>query len=173
MRIGKSHRSADSPIVGPLSGITRENFVERARAFVGARGGAAFVIRGVDGPKGSAHSRQAATEPQWLAWLAYLGRLGVPARAMRARGEATVPSEWPEDFDASWPLSDRGARIYAAPKAVDFDRKATVQAAARRFATWGAKPKREGQAPRAEDWLREYGSQPLSVSDALRERMIQ
>ena len=172
MKIGKSPRSADSaPIVGPQTDITKENYFERARAFVGSKGGVGFVVRGIEGIKGSAQSRQFATDPQWLAWMHYFERLGYPTGFMRFNGEATVPCEWPEDFDATCGPSNRAARIYVAPKAVDFDRKLTVERVEKRFLDWGAKPKRKDHPGTTEDWLRSYGSQPLSVSDALRAKM--
>ena len=55
---------------------------------------------------------------------------------MRFNGEATVPCEWPEDFDATCGPSNRAARIYVAPKAVDFDRKLTVERVEKRFLDW-------------------------------------
>lgn len=170
MKIGKSSRSADSAdIVGPQLDITKENYFERGKAFVGCRGGG-FVVRGVEGVKGSGQSRQPSTQSQWLAWLNYLADVGIPTNFMRANGEATVPCEWPEDFDARCRPSDREAIIYVASRAVDFDRKATIDRVMKRFSAWGEKPKRKDRQVPTEDWLRVHDS-PLSVSDELKERM--
>ena len=165
MKIGKSRHAAAEPSIGPQLGITAENCVDRARAFVACRGGVGFVVRGVEGSKGSAQTGQPATEPQWLAWSRYLALKGVRTAFIRANGEATVPCEWPEDFDSdAWP-SDREARVYSAPKAVDFDRKETVDRVMRRFADWGAKPPRKDDIGKPEDWLREIGARPVALSE--------
>lgn len=105
--------------------ITAENYVQRAKAFVAARGdaGAGFVIRAIDGEGGEEMTEIPATEPQWIAWLNYLTDLGYFKRIdkrgkpftsswMVDSGMATVPCEWPEDFDLAAPMSDRTATLY-------------------------------------------------------------
>ena len=170
MKIAKSRSYADNGRqVGPGAGIDAATYFERARAFIASRGNVGFVVRGVDGQKGSAMVNQPATEAQWLAWLGYLDSLGVPTKFMRSNGEATVPAEWPEDFDGACGMSDRRGRIAVKPRlADDFDRKATVDRVMHRFSAWGGKPKRKDHPGRTSEWLAEYGRAPLTVSDAFK-----
>lgn len=80
--------------------ITAANYAERAQAFIRARGGVGFVIRAPGCREGRA------TPAQWHAWTEYLARIGVKTTFMRQHGVATVPSEWPEQFDMTAPSSD-------------------------------------------------------------------
>jgi len=107
-------------------GIDAQNYVARALAFLAAKPGrAGFVIRGVDGINGSELSREPATDAQWLAWLAYFDAKRIGTTAMVHFGCTTVPAEWPEDFDADAPLSDRQAIIPRRPRPrFDFGRRA-------------------------------------------------
>lgn len=97
----------------PSAGITSENYGERARAYIMANGGAGFVIRGRLGERGADATGKPATEPQWIAWIAYLRGRGVAVRFSARMGLATVPAEWPELFDREAPTSDRFAQIGA------------------------------------------------------------
>lgn len=96
---------------GPQTGITAENYYERVRAFVKGRGGG-FVIRALEGERGHWRTKEPATEPQWIAWLAYFERIiELAPTFLRSYGLATVPCEWPEDFDVQGPASNRSARL--------------------------------------------------------------
>lgn len=92
-------------------GITKSNYAERACAFIRFKGGEGFVVRGIEGRKGSAMTKLPATDAQWLAWLGYLDGLMVSTKFMRFNGEATVPAEWPEEFDPACGTSDKSARL--------------------------------------------------------------
>lgn len=88
--------------------ITAANYTERAVAFTKSRGG--LVIVGPD------HPHMTATPAPWAAWIAYFTRIGLPTKAMQAYKCCTVPTEWPEDFDPSCPVSDRDYRAPEPPK---------------------------------------------------------
>ena len=108
MKVGKSRQYAGS--LGPVTGITAENYLDRASAYcVGT--GKAFVIRAVEGNGGERVTGEPATDAQWLAWMAYFDAKGIGHVYARGRGLTTVPCEWPEDFDAEAPLSDRNAML--------------------------------------------------------------
>lgn len=108
MKLGHP-RSGDSGMV--VSGITAENYTERACSFLATRGTEGFPIRAIDGSHGSTSVAQPATEPQWLAWMAYFDKKGVKCAFLRKRGWGMVPCEWPEDFDHDCRASDRLARL--------------------------------------------------------------
>jgi hypothetical protein len=108
MKIGKSQ--SDS-MGSPSGGITAENYLERAKGFVGAHGNAGFVIRALDGPDGHFATKQLATEAQWIAWMRYFESKGISHAYLRRRGMGTVPAEWPESFDLEAPTSDRMDRL--------------------------------------------------------------
>ena len=150
--------------------ITAQTYVARALEFARARGGG-FVIRAIEGPEGSVATRQPATEPQWIAWMLYLGSLGVPTVYARRRGMTTVPCEWPEDFDPACPLSDRGAVL---PRRWDPGERAAVAAGVQRLrdriAALGMS--RRPDKPRSLDELgAEYAAKPARLSAELARRI--
>lgn len=106
---GESRASEPKRTEGP---ITAENYLERVGSFL-RLGGVPFVIRGLDGEKGAFRTREAATEPQWLAWRTWFISKGITrmVRVMDSHGLATVPSEYPELFDTDAPPSDPFARM--------------------------------------------------------------
>jgi hypothetical protein len=107
----KDQFEIDSPSrLGPEIGVTAENYLDQARAFV-RRAGEGFVIRAIDGKKGSRNSRDPATEAEWIAWLRYFDAKGIPSTFLVDHGLGTVPTRWPEDFDAEAPTSDRFASL--------------------------------------------------------------
>jgi len=171
MKIGKSHST--SSVSEPGIGIDKANYRDRAMAFIRGRGGEGFIIRARDGEKGSARTGEPATEAQWVAWRAYLGGLGVPMAFMTARGETIVPSEWPEDFDAMAPTSDRAARL-PRPWPVDAGKREWIAAELNRLSRGlppAPAPKPEAWRTRTEDQLREYGSQPLRIGATLARKL--
>lgn len=111
MKIAK--RSADNPEyrVGASSGITKENYLDRARAFIRGNGGNGFVIRAFEGFNGALNTNQPATEAQWIAWGSYFAEKEIPFVFGLANGLATVPCEWPESFDAELYPSDRSRTL--------------------------------------------------------------
>ena len=115
MKIAK--RSADSGEFrpGPSTGISAENYVDRAKSFIHGNGGSGFVIRAIEGSNGSAATKQPATEAQWIAWIEYFEAKGIPHRYLEANGMATVPGEWPEFFDAAAQFSDQTRTLERAP----------------------------------------------------------
>jgi hypothetical protein len=81
--------------------ITGKNYTTRAIAFLAGREG--FVIVGPDAPQ----KHGARTPAQWRAWVEYFSGINLKTTFMRREGRASVPTEWPEDFDPTAPLSDR------------------------------------------------------------------
>jgi hypothetical protein len=98
------------------SGITAENYLERAGAFMKLAGGG-FVILAIDGDHGQARTQQPATQPQWVAWMAWFDRKRIARGYATQAGQQTVPCEWPESFDLECAISDRGARLWAPQEA--------------------------------------------------------
>jgi hypothetical protein len=100
----KSHQDTGSAITGgPLSGgVTAENYTELAMNFIKSHGGEGFVIRSQT-PKDSKQP----TPAQWRAWMEYFSDRRIKTTFARQHGVVTVPTEWPEDFDFTAPLSDR------------------------------------------------------------------
>ncbi len=98
----------DSTISGAIeTPVTKENYVEKAMGWIRFNGGEGVVIRKGDGPNGWRHKAERPTDAQWRAWMGYWARLGVPCLFADHHGVATVPTEWPEDFDPETPPSDR------------------------------------------------------------------
>lgn len=118
------------------SGVTAANYAEKARAFVGAHGGKAFVV--APWQVSLRLETFPATPGSWAAWLAYWRRLGYPVRAIEQRGHATVPTEWPHQFDerATLEQDTAAADAFRAERAASAERSRTfnVDAAARRAA---------------------------------------
>ncbi len=140
------------------SPVSASNWTDRAVAYVKAHGGEGFVIRAFDTP----HAGQT-TPAQWVAWLAYLTRLGVKTVFMREHRLATVPTEWPEEFDPAAPISDRS---WTPPL---FEQRRVPEFKPRRFPD-------DHRAPTPLDHLRAPArppldlNAPLAVSDELRRR---
>jgi hypothetical protein len=172
MKIGKSHSTGDS--LGLSADITAANYCDRARGFVAAAGGVGFVIRGIEGAKGSRLSNMRATEPQWLAWLAYFEAKKIPSKAARFIGQTTVPCEWPEDFDVEAPMSDRHAAIHV-ELTRDYRRRIAglFNPLLRQMAEWDSPARPPTPQVRTSEWLKEYGSQPLRVSDVFKAHINQ
>ena len=86
--------------------INNQNWGEVFGAAIRARGGMGFVIRNQK-PKIAAP----ATPPEWHAWMIYFEDHGISTKFMRDYGVATVPTQWPEDFEAGREDSDRDWRF--------------------------------------------------------------
>ena len=119
-------------VIGPQVGIDGATYGERAKAFVASKGGTGAILYGPDNPN---HD-----PARWASWLAYFDRLdgmsqprGKKAYTYSRPKVLTVPAEWPDDFDASCPTSDRRPRPkLIRAQAFDSDRKATTDAVRRR-----------------------------------------
>lgn len=81
----------------PIEGVTGDNFVKKAKNFMALNEcGHVVAIRLYPG------AVEFRPQPrQWGAWLAYWQRIGYRCRGVEARGYATVPTEWPHDFDVA------------------------------------------------------------------------
>jgi hypothetical protein len=178
MKIGKARPSnQDTPIIG----ITAENYVERATAFVGAHGGG-FVIRSLDGADGHFATKQAATEAQWIAWIGYFETKRIRHAYLQQRGMGTVPAEWPEDFDLEAPTSDRSHRLPRRPPFRDPEMcrrlAALLQGVARELEALPAKTptwrEREPARKLSPEELAEYWrDKPVQLSSELRGETIE
>ncbi len=102
--------------------VDSSNFVRMAQAAIRAQGGQGFVIRN-EAPKNGG----ASTPAEWHAWMVYFEDHGIPTRFMRVHGVATVPKQWPEDFDLTRETSERGWR-FPPPPAYDPTMKTRVAA---------------------------------------------
>jgi hypothetical protein len=165
--------------------ITANNYVERARAFIKAKGEEAegFVIRAYLGERGSLETKDASTPREWAAWMNYFEAKGIKHAFAVHRGMTTVPAQWPEEFDLQW-LGHRPAPIEPPPiEHVSPDRRRALAAMLRRVvAAWEPEAKKHAVAAGAfapaetpEQRLgrlaQEYAEKPLEVSEALRERI--
>jgi len=122
----RSHFSNNDFQAGASGGITSENYNDRCVAFIKGRGGEGFVIRAMQGENGALAAKKPATWPQWLAWMEYFARKGMPNRYARYSGMTTVPCEWPEDFDYEAPVSDRFVSPPPPPPPISDDRRAVL-----------------------------------------------
>jgi hypothetical protein len=106
-------KSGNSPTVdaGP---ITAANYVVRANAFVRSKG--LSVDENGDHPGGIVIRSGSA---QWTAWLEYFDGKGISNACLRQKGEGTVPSEWPHEFESGWVIS--APRLPIAPLAKKYD----------------------------------------------------
>lgn len=110
MKIAK--RSADSPRDATVSvgDIDAGGYGKAAASFIAASG-KGFVIRALEGGKGSLATNEPATEAQWIAWMAYFAAKGIPHRFALSHGLMTVPCEWPVQFDCTAPVADKNAKL--------------------------------------------------------------
>lgn len=172
--MGKLKSSARSAFAEAIASepITAQNYVSKAQGWIISHGGEGFVIVGPDCPNRDLK----ATPAQWKAWLDYFALIGHPT-AFR-RGAATVPTRWPEEFDATAPSSDpHWTPEFVQPhsEAHMAGMRARVSAAFGRLskslpASARAKPQRMTQAE-ADAHLAELANEPLTVSAELRERI--
>ena len=80
-------------------------YAVRSAAFI-REAGRGFVIRGI-----APEDQGTPTPAQWKAWLDWFYAKGIPTTFARKRMVYTVPCEWPEQFDPSWPASDKAFRF--------------------------------------------------------------
>jgi hypothetical protein len=95
--------SGPTPRLGLATGVTREIYPERGKAFIGAYAGAQaegipFLIAIETGTREG--TQFAPTVREWGAWLAYFERKKINHVAMAHRPYYTVPARWPHLFDA-------------------------------------------------------------------------
>lgn len=72
-----------------------------AKAHVHKAGGTWSIVRQLDGPSGSIATGRPHTLAQWLAWMDYFDRMGVPHTFLDYYGVATMPAAWPHLFDTA------------------------------------------------------------------------
>ena len=103
MRIGSKRQSDNSAHSTPTGAkINNANWGIVFGEAIRARGGMGFVIRNQE-PKVAG----SATPAEWHAWMVYFEDHAISTRFMREYGIATVPVQWPEDFEAGREDSDR------------------------------------------------------------------
>ena len=128
MKIAKKNvQSVDVLSSGSSGQITAENYSQRAVAFMRGCGGNGFVIRSIEGAKGSLATGEKPTDAQWLAWMDYYRMKGIPYRFAQSHGLVTVPCEWPELFDYDAPVSEKTARLQLPPAPISGQKRAEVQ----------------------------------------------
>ena len=82
--------------------INNQNWGVVFGAAIRARDGMGFVIRNQE-PKVAGP----ATPAEWHAWMIYFEDHGISTKFISEYGIATVPTQWPEDFEAGREESDR------------------------------------------------------------------
>jgi hypothetical protein len=80
---------------GDKFAVTPENWVKLATASIRVQPNGGFVIR------------PDKTPAEWRAWVAYLGSRKIPTTFMVKHRVATVPKQWPEEFDGTAEESDK------------------------------------------------------------------
>jgi hypothetical protein len=152
--------------------ITAANYVERARAFVRAKGagGEGFVIRAYRGAKGSLETKLAATPGPWAAWMGYLTGKGMPTAFAVDQGMMTVPAEWPDEFDALW-FNERPPPLE--PPRLEFvsldRRRELASMLSATAAGWGPSERpraRPTQSRSLDELAREYAATPPAMGAA-------
>lgn len=103
----KAKKLREGPAGRKVTGVTKENYPALAKAFMEERGNQGFVIV----ERGNKTKGWTATHDEWAAWIAYFFKLGKPIKPYEDRGYATVPCQWPYDFDEN---SEVGASLEAA-----------------------------------------------------------
>ena len=90
--------------------ITSENYVQRAIEYARSHGGLSVIRRHSDQVQG-----YPATHARWKAWMEWKLAHSIRIRGALAAGIATVPAEWPEDFDPNADSSDKDFRFPSPP----------------------------------------------------------
>ena len=95
MKLGSKStgKASGSPPTG--AEINNRNWGEVFGAAVRAKGGMGFVIRNEE-PKVAGP----ATPSEWRAWMIYFEDHGISTKFIREYGISTVPTQWPEEFEA-------------------------------------------------------------------------
>lgn len=154
--MAKMKDSYSQPTYSSQESITAANYADRAMAYGRARGGF--------------HSIRPDTA-QWVAWMEYLDRLSYAVGFMRSLPCATVPTEWPEDFDPHCPTSQRHYTPPEKPVLGTPDRRKDIIA---KMAAKIGFPKPEKRATEKEPnptGAPDYSDAPLSTSEELRLRI--
>lgn len=82
-----------------VSGVTPENWHTLAKNFITLNGGkGAVIVR----DKWKSTTEYPITLKQFGAWLNYFHMRRIPCLAIENTGRATVPTQWPYEFDADW-----------------------------------------------------------------------
>lgn len=118
MRPRKNQPATSTAIAEPGVRLNAQNYLDAFRVCAATRGRWFVISSGA----GLAGARQAATPARWAAWMRWFADHDIPHLGAARFGVATVPTEWPEDFDPSAPPSDRAYRPPATPLASPVDR---------------------------------------------------
>lgn len=81
-----------------VEGVTATSYGALAKGYMEGRGGSGFLIS----PKQQAMPGggfTAKTIDEWGAWMAYFTKIGRQTKFMEDKGYATVPAQWPHQFD--------------------------------------------------------------------------
>ena len=87
-----------NPAGTPVDGVTSSSYGALSKGYIEGRGGSGFLIA----PKQQALSGggfTAKTIDEWGAWMAYFMKIGRQTKFMEDKGYATVPAQWPHQFD--------------------------------------------------------------------------
>ena len=72
------------------------NWMQRAIGFMNVSGQTEFPV--IRNRKGSLRDEKPETPEQWVAWMAFLKKIGVKYAFLKSEGVATVPADWPWEF---------------------------------------------------------------------------
>ncbi len=151
-------------MVEPVRGVTAENYVTLAAAFIRANGNVGFfIIRDAE----LAVPEFPCTPKAFHAWMRYFDAKKICRRVFDARGMGCVPSMWPSEFDGDWPkAADRRAIDEYEARLAQETRSASafVDATARKIAV----KSRLGYDPaktRGTTFLKQQEEKPTSLID--------
>ncbi len=100
-RARAKRKAVDNPPGTKVTGVDRNTYGTLAKVFMESRGGTGFLISTRDTSHKGEHF--AKTTDEWGAWVAYFFKIGLQTRQIEDRGYATVPAQWPHDFDENAP----------------------------------------------------------------------
>jgi len=93
-------KQIENPPGAPVDGVTSSSYGALAKGYIEGRGGTGFLIA----PKQQALQGggfTAKTIDEWGAWMAYFMKIGRQTKFMEDKGYATVPAQWPHQFDVN------------------------------------------------------------------------
>ncbi len=116
-------------MVEPVRGVDKENYATLGKAFIIANEGTGFfIVRDAIW----ATSEFPHTPREWGAWMEYLDSKRISRRVFYAKGQGTVPAQWPHQFDADWlPGNDEQAADIFEAKLARENRAASIKATAK------------------------------------------
>lgn len=93
-------KQIENPPGTAVEGVTATSYGALAKGYMEGRGGSGFLIS----PKQQAlpgGGFTAKTIDEWGAWMAYFMKIGRQTKFMEDKGYATVPAQWPHQFDVN------------------------------------------------------------------------